>query len=98
MSNLVDFHKKHEYYNNIYYETHPYATKDSRVYKKPRDDFDFRFRDNELKYNKKREIDITKSSIDNFNTFKESDIDNNQKTIQSRISYYLCNNMVPVKL
>jgi hypothetical protein len=97
MTNLVDFSKKHEYYNNIYHETHPYASKDSRFYKKPKDDFNFNFRDNELKYNKGREIDITKKSIDNFKTFKESDIDQNKKTIQNKISYYLSNNIVPVR-
>lgn len=96
MSKLISFNKKHEYYNNIYYETHPYAEKDTRMYNKPKDDFEFRFKDNELRYKKSREIDITKKSIDNFKTFKESDIDSSKKTVQNKISYYLCNNLVPV--
>jgi hypothetical protein len=97
MNNYVNFHTKHNYFNDIYHDTHPYATKGSRVYNKPRDDFGFRFKENRLIYNKKKEIDITKKSIDNFRTFTEGDIDLGSQTVQNRISYYLTNNLVPVK-
>ena len=83
MNNIVSFNKKHEYYNNIYYETHPCADKENRIYKKPRDDFSFKFVNDSLEFNK-------------FKTFSEKDKDPMKNSIHDRISFYLCNKLIPV--
>ena len=96
MNNIMSFNKKHEYYNSIYYETHPYADKENRIYKKPRDDFSFKFVNNSLEFNKLKEVDITKNSIDKFKTFTEKDKDPMKNSIHEKISFYLSNKLIPV--
>ncbi len=96
MNNIVSFQKKHDYFNNLYYDTHPYADKEARIYHKPRDDFSFKFVGDQLIYNKRREVELTSKSMENFNTFTKSDMDLNNKTSQKKISFYLSNNLVPV--
>lgn len=95
-NNLVNFQKKHLYFNDIYDSLHPSNDRQSRVYSKPKQDFDFFFKDNELSYSKYRDLDFNKRSMDNFKTFKDDDLNPEKMPVQSKISFYLTNNMVPV--
>jgi hypothetical protein len=97
MNNIVSFQKKHDYFNNLYYDTHPYADRESRVYNKPRDDCSFRFVADQLIYNRSREVEFSPKAMSNFSSFNKNNMDLNQKTMQKKISFYLSNNLVPVR-
>jgi hypothetical protein len=96
MNNIVSFQKKHDYFNNLYYDTHPYADKESRVYHKPKEDCSFKFVADQLVYNRSREVEMSPRAMESFKTFTRNDMDLNQKSPQKKISFYLSNNLVPV--
>ena len=96
-SNLVTVKQRHDYYNSLYSEIHPLADTEKRLYKKQQQSFDFFFKDNKLSYSKTKDIDFTKKSLDNFKSFREVDKSPEARTIQNDISFYLSNNLVPVK-
>jgi hypothetical protein len=96
MNNSIDFQKRHQYFNDIYDSLHPSNNKETRVYTKPKQDFDFRFQNNELSYSKHKDLDFNKRSIDNFKTISEDQLDSNKMNAQEKISFYLTNNLVPV--
>jgi hypothetical protein len=95
-SNLINYQKKHEYFNGIYDNLHPSNDRVNRVYTKPKPNFDFKFKDDTLQYSNYRELDFTKKSLDNFKTFDKNNLDTNQMSPQKKISYLLTNNLVPV--
>jgi hypothetical protein len=97
MSNNSVTHKtRHEYYNQIYDDLHPFNDKEKRIYTKPKQNFDFFYRDDQLTYSKQKDLDFNRRSLENFKSFKDTDINIDKKTVQDKISFYLCNNIVPV--
>lgn len=97
-TNIINFEKKHKYFNEIYDDLHPQNEKESRIYNKPKPNFDFSFKDNKLTHANNKEIDFNKKSLSKFKTFDDTDIDLGKKKIQNKISYHLSNNLVPVNL
>lgn len=95
-SKLVTFTTRHKYFNDIYDDLHPSNDKETRIYHKPKPNFDFALVGNTLTYNKYKELDFNKKSISNFKSFKETDTNPDQMPIQGKISFYLTNNLVPV--
>ena len=96
MNNIVSFQKKHDYFNNLYFDTHPFADRETRVYHKPKNDCSFKFVADQLIYNRAREVELSPKAMSNFESFKKEDLDLSQKSPQKKISFYLSNNLVPV--
>lgn len=94
-SSLVTSQKKHEYLNSIYNNLHPPYDPETRIYTKVKPDFDFKYKDDGLMHSKYNEIAFTTKSMDMFKSFKESDLDGEKRSVHSKISYYLSNNMAP---
>ena len=95
-TSLVNFEKKHRYFNDIYDALHPSNDRETRVYTKPKQNFDFKFTGDTLVYSHYKDLDFNKKSMDNFKTFTHADLDHNNMNIQEKISFYLTNNLVPV--
>jgi hypothetical protein len=98
MQNSINFQKRHKYFNGIYDDLHPYNNNETREYRKPKQNFDFFFHDNTLTYSKYKDLDFNENSLSKFKTFGEKDLDPDKRTVQNKISYYLTNNLVPVKI
>lgn len=97
-NNLVTFKKRHEYYTGIYDDLHPFNNKEERIYTRPKQNFEFQYKNDELVYSRKKELEFSRRSLDNFKTFTEKDLNPDKRTVQNKISYYLSNNLVPVCL
>ncbi len=97
-SNLINFQKKHQYYNEIYDDFHPQNNNETRIYTKSKPNFDFSFKNDKLTYPKDKELDFNKKSLGKFKTFDDNDLELGKKTIQNKISYHLSNNIVPVNI
>lgn len=96
-SNLINYQKKHQYFNEIYDDLHPQNNKETRIYNKYKPNFDFSFKNNKLTHLDDKEVNFNKNSFKKFKTFDDSFVDMGKKTIQNKISYHLTNNLVPVK-
>ncbi len=90
---LITFKDKAEYYNKIYPTLHPNYDPKTRIFTKKAKDNDFIFQNGELIYSKEKDLDLTNAN-QIFPSFNEAQREQN---VHEKISYYLNNNIVPVK-
>jgi hypothetical protein len=95
-SNIINFEKKHKYFNEVYKDLHPSNDSNSRIYIKPKQNFEFTYKDDKLSYSKFRDLDFNKKSLQNFKGIDKDKLDPNQMKVQDKISFYLTSNLVPV--
>ena len=91
---FITYEVKDKYYNKIYPVLHKKYDPNTMVYTKESDDCDFEFKDGKLIYKNERDLDF-KDAGKIFPSFKNCD---KELTTQETISYYLNNNLVPVRL
>ena len=97
-SNLINFQKKHQYYNEIYDDLHLSNDKLNRVYTKPKPNFDFFLKDDTLSYSQYKDLDFNQKSLDKFKTIDSNKLNPNNMSMQKKISFYLTSNLVPVNI
>ncbi|MCQ2817838.1 MAG: hypothetical protein MJ252_11285 [archaeon] len=90
---FITYQVKDKYYNKIYPVLHKKYDPNTRVYTKDPRDCDFEFKDGKLIYKNSRDLDFSEANKI-FPSFKNSD---KELTTQETISYYLNNNIVPVR-
>ena len=95
-NNLVTNKQRHDYYNSIYGDLHPYNNKDSRIYTKHKENFGVSYTGRNVMHCQNRDLIFSQKSLDNFKTFKNENFNLERKSPQERITFYLTNNMVPV--
>ena len=92
----VTIKQRHDYYNSIYGDLHPFNNKETRVYTKEKENFGITFTGDKIVHSPNRDMIFTKKSYDNFKSIQSDKINIEEKTPQERITFYLTNNMVPV--
>ena len=96
-NNLVTTKQRHDYYNSIYGDLHPYNNRDSRIYTKHKENFGISYSGKNVIHSPNRDLIFSQKSLDNFKTFRqEENFVIERKSPQERITFYLTNNIVPV--
>ena len=98
MRNSVTFKDRHNYYNSVYGDLHPFNNKETRIYTKEKENFGITFTGEKIIHSPNRDLVFSKRSMDNFKNIKPEKVNIEEKTPQERITFYLTNNMVPVKI
>ena len=94
----VTFKDRHNYFNNIYPELHPFNNKETRIYTKEKENFGITFTGEKIIHSPNRDLIFNKKSISKFKTVRPEKIHIEEKSPQERVTFYLTNNMVPVKI
>ena len=96
-NNLVTTKQKHLYYNSIYGDLHPQNDTHTRIYSKQKENFGITYKDEKILHSPNRNTFFSKRSLDNFKTFNNNDFRIESHSPQERITFYLSNNLVPVR-
>lgn len=96
-TNSVTTKQRHEYFNSVYDDLHPYNNKQTRIYSKQKENFRVSYTGEKLVFSPNRDLVFSNKSLENFKTFKSSDnLQIENKSPQDRITFYLTSNLVPV--
>lgn len=95
-NSLVTTKQRHDYYNSVYGDLHPFHNKDTRIYTKHKENFGITYTGEKVIHSPNRDLIFSQKSIDNFKSFKDENFNIDRKSPQERITFYLTNNMVPV--
>ena len=95
---LVTNLKRHEYYKDIYPDLHPNADEKKRTFLKTKPNFDFMFKNDKLTFVKEKErLDFSNTNkLFRSQTLEKPKLLTLEEENQKRLSFYLCNTMVPV--
>lgn len=96
--NSVTFKDRHNYFNKIYANLHPYNNKETRVYQKEKENFGITFTGEKIIHSSNRDLVFSKKSFENFKSIKLEQCEIDKKSPQDKITFYLTNNLVPVNL
>ncbi len=98
MKNSVTFKERHNYFNSIYGDLHPFNNKETRIYTKEKENFGITFTGEKIIHSPNRDMILNKKTLSKFKSIKPEKIQIEEKSPQEKVSFYLFNNMVPVKL
>jgi len=96
-NNSITTKQRHDYYNSVYGNLHPFHNSETRIYTKHKPNFGITYTGEKVVHSSNRDLVFSKKSLDNFNSFKnQENFDIDRKSPQERVTFYLTNNMVPV--